>query len=171
MIVFVRKLSNRRNVKIIQDSISVENISADVVSDEFKTKKSTLSVWETTDDNIDLGVLAILLSSEHLDTMDFVILNKNTVENNGLSVVESDAESNPLKQATSIHRDICNLQIQDIPKLATVYKDAVSDEANIIRYTTSQIKLKIEQAVEKGWVDSSKVSEDIKKKIDALVHE
>jgi len=168
MAVLVRKLSKRRNADALRNSDNVDDLSADIVMQEFKTSKDTLSAWETAKDSIDLGVLAIALSSEHFDTMDFILLDKECAENTGLFVKPTKADANPLAQASEIHRDFYRLRLQDFRRLALVYKDAASDDANVVRYTKTDLERIIRDALRNGWVDSNKANDRMRKVIESL---
>lgn len=169
MSVLIRKLSNRRNIEFIHNSCLVDDIQADVVAEEFRTKGNKLSVWETDADEVDIGILAISLSSSRIETMDFIIMDKDIVENNSLCIMESKPEINPLKQADSIHRDISNLRLQDFQKLAKVYKEASKDEAGVIRYTAPKLRKIIKNALDRGWIDSANANGRIKETIEELL--
>ena len=168
MSVLIRKLSKKKNASIFRDSSNIDDVSADAVVQEFKTSGDTLSVWETTKDSIDLGILAVALSSEHIDTMDFIVLDKESTESIGLHIKATTAEANPLVHANEIHRDIVNLRLQDFHRLASVYRNAAIDNANILRYTKAQLHSKISEALKKGWIDSEKVNDKIRKVIDSI---
>ena len=168
MAVLVRKLNKRRNADALRNSANVDDLSADIVIQEFKTSGDTLSVWETAKECIDLGILAIVLSSEHFDTMDFILLDKECAVSTGLFVQPTKAETNPLAQANEIHRDFCSLRLQDFRRLALVYKDAASDAANVVRYTKTDLKRIIRDALKSGWVDSNKANDSMRNVIESL---
>jgi hypothetical protein len=51
MAVYIRKLANRRNVENIVNSANVEDVCADSISAEFRTKDNKLSIYKTTGAN------------------------------------------------------------------------------------------------------------------------
>jgi hypothetical protein len=168
MAVYIRKLANRRNVEDIFASDTIESINADSITAEFRTKENKLSIWETPDDDIDLGILAIALSSSKIDTMDFIILEKQTIEESGLTIEKSKPSSNPLVKAEGMHYDISDLRLRDFTRLASAYRVTSSDKARIKRFTKAQLKEKIGQAKINGLIDSENASEEIRKTIEGL---
>ncbi|MDR0621331.1 MAG: hypothetical protein LBJ61_05585 [Deltaproteobacteria bacterium] len=155
-------MANRRNVEDIVSANTLEDIQADSISAEFRTKDNKLSIWEIPDENIDLGVLAIALSSTKIDTMDFLILKKDMLERAGLIVEKSKPSPNPLIQANNMRHDISYLRMRDFARLATVYKEAGLDETHVFRYYKNDLTKKIKQAIYNGWINIDNGSKIIK---------
>jgi hypothetical protein len=168
MAVYIRKLANRRNVENILSSATVEDVCADSISAEFRTKGNRLSIWEAPDEDIDLGILAIALSSSKIEAMDFIVLAKQTLEKAGLTVEKSKPSANPLIQAEDMHYDISDIRLRDFARLTSVYKITGADEALIKRCAKAQLKEKIGRAKSNGWINSANANDEIKKTIDAL---
>jgi hypothetical protein len=168
MAVYVRKLAKKRSIECILHHDVVENICADSISDEFRTKDNKLSIWEIPDENIDLGILAIALSSSRIETMDFIVLTRSMIEEAGLTIEKTTSKQNPLIGASNMHYDISNLCLCDFARLASAYRCAGSDETRVKRYTQGELKEKISQAKNNGLIDSTNATDEIKKVIEAL---
>ena len=81
----VRKLAKREQLSQLNIPKSIEDIYADVPTNEFKTKDGTLSTWHIKSlDDIEDAVLAISLTSSKIDKMDFIIISTDILDQNGL---------------------------------------------------------------------------------------
>ena len=162
MAVFVRKLNARRNIDDIRCVENVKDTPADAITSEFKTKSNTLSVWHVAGKNAaEQGILAIALSSSHIETMDFVLFDEKTVLKNGLSVVRTSPGKNPYSPAEGMHFDISEMCLKSLSDICQLYRDI--DSSCIIRKTKSELKKLIIQAHRDGLIDTSAATDDLLK--------
>jgi len=167
MAVFVRKLNNRRNIDSIRRVKNVIEAPADAVTSEFRTKNNTLSVWQVADKTkAEQGILAIALSSSHIETMDFVIFDEDAVNNKGLLLVHTDPEKNPYSNAVKMHFDICDMRLHSLASICQIYKDV--DDSCIIRKTKSELRALILHANDAGLINPSKANDGVIKDLQEL---
>jgi hypothetical protein len=160
MAVFVRKLSNRKNIDSIRKAANVKDVQADAVTSEFKTKNNSLSVWRVVDKTAaEQGILAIALSSSHIETMDFVLFDEDSVNSNNLTAIHTFPAKNPYSDAAEMHFDISDMRLHSLSSICKMYKSI--DDSCIIRKTKSDLKNLIIKANSEGLINSSDANDDV----------
>ena len=164
MTLFIRKLNKRSNIDAIVSNEDVEDLEADVVTSEFRTQGNTLSVWEVNNkDNIVSGVLAIVLSSSRIETMDFILLESDQLESHGLKIASSTPGKNPFIYAKDMHYDISELCLRSLSFLSRLYKDVCKDIDCVIRLSKFELKEMIKNANKDGLIDASFINDTLRK--------
>lgn len=171
----VRKLNKRDQFSTLLAQERVEDIYADVPTCEFKTARGTLSTWliENLED-IDNAVLAIAVSSSKITKMDFIIIDTDLLDKNGLKYKRSYAGVElPIADLQDTHYDIIDISLKKLTNCATVYRTIYSQENDeeeklIIRFTESEIKEKLKKAISENRVDKNKASRPIRQVIEQL---
>lgn len=168
----VRKLLKRDQLSGILDEECVDDICADIPTNEFRTKNGTLSAWcIKSPDNIDDAVLAIAVTSSKISKMDFIIIDTQLLEQNGLKFVQSYAGIDlPIQDLQDTHYDITDITLKKLSNCAMVYKSIYEldsgEDKYIRRFTQHEIKEKLIHAFKESRIDKSKVSKPIREIID-----
>lgn len=171
----VRKLNKRGNLDILMQNDNVEDIFADVSTNEFRTTKGTLSTWIIDNiEDLDNAVLAIALSSTKITKMDFIIMDTKLLEGVNLNYKKTYAGIEiPIADLQDTHYDIIDVSVKKLVDCTKVYKSIYSNENQdeekyIIRVTEAEIKEKLKKAISDNRVDKNKASKHIKEVIEKL---
>ena len=160
MSLVVRKIEM---AKWTQNNISsVDDVSADAVTNCMKTKNNTLSVWEIPGeaDIID-AVLAMASQFDHPDTIDIAVLNRQEITDSGLVLQQIDGLT-PFKAFVEKHRDIVNLTYGSLGIMASLIMDTIRREA-CRRFTKGDIKRLVNEAVSSGRIAIGDLKDGMKK--------
>jgi hypothetical protein len=161
MAVYVRKI-NRGKLAQICAAKSLDETPADAITSEFRTRGNTLSTWKVKDkDSVEPGILAIALSSTHIDAMDFILLDEQAIEKNDLKICYTCPLASPYVDAHKMHYDLAELNLKSLYALTQLYMD--TGEENVIKLSKAQLKNMILEANAKGLVDASRANEDMQK--------
>ena len=171
----VRKINKRDQFSTLLAQDSVEDIHADVPTCEFKTAQGTLSTWliESLED-IDNAVLAIAVSSSKISKMDFIVIDTDILDQNGLAYKKTYAGIElPIADLQDTHYDIINISLKKLTNCATVYKTIYSQESVdvgkfLLRFSKTEIKEKLKKAISEDRVDKNKASKPIRQVIEQL---
>lgn len=159
MSLIVRKIERGKWMQ--NDILSGADVSADAITNCMKTRNNSLSVWEVSrEDQVDDVVLALASQSEHIETMDVVVLDRTTLINSGLQLQATDSPT-PIKELSQIHRDIVQLTYTSLGVLARITVDAMRNKTNH-RYTKGKIKNLIDNAIAAGRLKKEALKEDVK---------
>lgn len=171
----VRKINKRDQLNMLLESKNIEDIFADVPTSEFRTTKGTLSTWiiEKLED-LDNAILAIAVSSSKISKMDFIVIDTELLDKNGLEYKQTYAGIDiPIEDLQDTHYDIVNISLKKLANCVNVYKtillkEDVDEEKYIIRFTESEIKEKLKEAIMQNRVDKNKASKSIREIIEKL---
>jgi hypothetical protein len=171
----VRKLNKRDQLYQLVDSDSIEDIYADVPSNEFKTTKGTLSTWIIdTLDKLEDAVLAIAVSSTKISKMDFIVIDTELLVKNGLEYKKTYAGMDiPIPDLQDTHYDIMGVTLKKMMNCANVYKCIFAEESEevekyIVRFSEPQIKEMLKKAISENRVDKTKATKNIRETIEKL---
>jgi len=159
MSLIVRKIERG---KWMQNNIlSGADVSADAITNCMKTKNNSLSVWEVSrKDEVDDIVLALASQSEHIETMDVIVLDRTTLISSGLQLQETDSPT-PVRELSQRHRDIVQLTYLSLGVLARITVDAIRNNT-LQRYTRGKIKKLIDNAIAAGRLNREGLKENVK---------
>ncbi len=165
----VRKLNKRDSLNIIGQPCEVEKIVADAATTEFRTKKGTLSTWRIeclTD--LDEAVLAIVVTSTKIETMDFIIINTDYLDEQDLEYKQTYAGLDiAVPDLQESHDDIVDITIPKLINCTKVYKMILEvdndQEIYIVRYVEGDIKKLLSKAYSDSRIELEKLNKGIKK--------
>ncbi len=171
----VRKINKRDKLATLIASEFVEDIYADVPTNEFKTSEGTLSTWliERLED-INNAVLAIAVSSSKISKMDFIIIDTELLVENGLNYKKTYAGMElPIADLQNTHYDIVDISLKKLVNCTNVYKIIYSrenedEEIYIKRFAEPEIKEMLKKAICENRVDKNKASKYIRQVIEQL---
>ena len=164
----VRKIVKKNNLDNILESKDVNDIYADSIFSEFKTKENTLSTWEAKDKElIKTAILAIALTSSNIETMDFIILDKDCLKTYNLNTEYTDPGKIPLTNFQQNHVDIINLTLDSLRNLAQLYQNPLSCYC---RVTKSELEKSIKDAFSNSLIDISCANPTLSPKLSSILN-
>jgi len=141
-------------------------VSADAITNCMKTRDNSLSVWEIEEsEDLEKAVLAIASDGRHIDTMDFVILKLDDLENKRIEV-SSEPASTPVSEFNSNHRNILKLNYGSLGTVAElIAKEHIC--GSVHRFTHGRLVQMLASAAASGLlsVDDLRFSDKKKEKI------
>lgn len=167
----VRKLLKRENIAIMGLAESVESMYADAATSEFRSKAGTLSMWRVDDaTSIEDAVLAVVTSSSKFETMDFVIVNTDYLDEQDLQYIQSDPGPDmAVEDLRNRHYDVINITIPKLLNCTKVYRKIYKEDDNqerfIIRFVDGEIRDLLKKANRENRIDLSKLSRNIRKEV------
>ena len=153
---YVRKLDKPINLEKIKNSIDVNNIPSDILTQEFKTTNNTLSFWQCeTLEKIQDTFKAILLSATSGKVSQFIILEKAVLLNKGIDVDEESLGTTGYKGFGNLHVDLINLDYEKIGILLECIANISKLEDNkfIPKLDKDQVWTNIREVVEENALD------------------
>lgn len=162
MNLLVRKIDQAKWMQ--NDIIHGGDISADAITNCSKTTKNTLSTWKAkSEESLDDAVLAIVSGNKYLESIDVVILDAAELQASGLSLINSDGQT-PIQDLVNAHVDIQNLTYKTIGKFADHVVNSFKQE-KVKRYTKGKLKTILQEAIQSGRLDPSKIDTDLASKL------
>lgn len=158
----VRKIEKAKWMQ--NDVIGGEDISADAITNCMKTTGNTLSTWQIpVESDVSEALLAIVSGHQHLDTIDIVCLDRNSLESKGLTL-EATPGNTPIKDLVDLHVDISKLTYIT---LGVVGKDIVEEikKNKVMRYTKGMLKRLLNEAMLKGRFLKDDLNESLRNKL------
>lgn len=173
----VRKISRRENIDKIKNTNDIKELDADVIMQEFRTAQNAISTWsidELNNNCINQAVLAIATASSDLETMHFIIINTDYLEQLGLDMNAEKKGDTPVEDLREIHRDITNLKYGTIDKLIIMYNNIASEndaDKYIITKKRNEIKLIVKQALSQNRINIDASNDHIRPKLIKLIEQ
>lgn len=165
----VRKIMRSSNVPLLEDwpeNTLLGRISADVSTNEFRSKDSELSTWRIESmEELDQAAIAVALSGSRIEDIQLMAMDQSFIEKTfkiGLTEGETLA-----KRLRGTHRDIQGVTHDSLDILLVAYKDA-ADNKRCVRYLTQRLKELIKAELDIGEVDIEAASKPMKKDLNAL---
>ena len=171
MAYLVRKLLKRENIDLIGKAERAEDMFADAATSEFRTKGGTLSMWKIDSvDTLDEAVLAIVVTLTKVESMDFIVINTDYLDEENLEYKQTYAGIEiAVADLQNTHFDVVDITIPKLINCTCVYRkvfDEDKEEGNyIVRYAEHEIKDLLSKANQEGRLDFGKLNNGIKKAI------
>lgn len=152
---FDTKIETKKSLKSLLVKVGIikpfADVSADAITNCLKTNDNTLSVWEIEDETeINDAILALVTGKkqEKFSTIHYVIIDKNTLNNNGLTAVDFDGDT-VVEDLVKKHKNISNLSYSSLGLMKNIILDCISsNKVNTI--TRAQQKELVVSAIENG---------------------
>ena len=167
----VRKIIKRENIDEIGETANINEMYADAATYEFRSKNGMLSTWMIDSiEKINDAILAILVTSNKIDTMDFILLNTEVLKKYQLEYKRTYAGLDiAVPDLQDTHYDIYNITIPKLINCVSVYKDTfLSDnkqEIFIIRKIEQELINILKEAHENNRIVFEKLNKGVKKYI------
>lgn len=147
------------------------------VTNDLKTcKKNTLSVWEFEEnDNQMFNSLLVTIATtrESLQSLDFAVLRKSTLEENEINVDPVEGNS-PLKKFNCHHRNLSDLEIDDLKIVSSEILKYVCENENAdtgkLRVSASRLKIIMKEMIKNGDIELSELPEKFRIEIEEKAH-
>lgn len=162
MSLLVRKITLNKWMQT--DILSGASPSADAITGCTRTRDNALSVWGIdTEEELEDAILAIASVGDHLDKIDIVLLDRNSVEDSGL-LVQQVPGNTPYRDFVHKHYDLYRL---DYNSLGIVAQEIICSIRTEGRRTFTRGKLKkiVAEGIRSGKVSWQDLSEAIRKHI------
>ena len=140
---------------------------ADAVTADLRTSDNRLSLWAVPPDDppaIDEVVLAMCTSFDALDAVDFIFLEKEKLEHEGIQVDVSPMDIR-ITKPKAVHWDAVCLDVIRLGKFATMVKRTI-DSDQVKRITTSELKNIIRTAIQGNRLTLTDLKENVRRKIE-----
>ena len=162
MSLLVRKINKAKWLQV--DISTTDDVSADAITNCLKTTKNTLSVWKIdTEEDLEQAVIALVANQDHLDTIDVVILQEDSLNEYNLNIVASPGDT-PVESLVEAHRDIADLTFSRLGSVKDYIVERIRNE-HIKRFTVGNLKKLIKKSIEDGLLKKEDLKESIQKKI------
>lgn len=162
MTFLIRKIEKAKWMQ--NDVIGGGDISADAITNCMKTTGNKLSTWQiATESDVLEAILAIVSRHQHLDSIDIVMLNRESLEERGFTFEPSDGDT-PIKDLVDQHWDITLLTYTSLGSLG---KDIVEEfkKDNVKRFTKGKQKEILKDALSKGRFQQEDIDESLQKEL------
>jgi len=140
-----------------------EDAPADALGD-LRATDNILSVWSTGTDRSDLNaaLLAVASSRMRLDKLDYTLFDEEALGALGIPCIKTDGDSPQLAANGTLHRDLVQLTVQNVAKLAHMMMPLER-----VRVPEKQVRLMLVAALKDGLLDRSRISEGLLSQLDA----
>lgn len=135
---------------------------ADALQD-LRTKGNALSLWQVEDNgsNLDRVLAAIVSISDHLQTINYLMVDEQHVTSLNLKLVQSKGETHDAHANENWHFDLTQLSASDLANLAnTMLSHGQTDRRN-----DKSLASLLKGSVEKGYIDHSKLGDKVQARI------
>lgn len=158
----VRKINKAKWFQF--DILKFDEVSADAITNCLKTTGNTLSVLQIeSEEDIEKAVLAIVANQDHLETVDFVILDAQSLIDHNINIVFTPGDT-PVKSLVETHRDVTDLSYTKLGHVKEHLVQRIRVD-KIKRYTASSIKKILSKALSDGLIKREDLKESIREKI------
>ena len=143
----------------------IDKIPADgITSGCLKTERNNLSVWKIdSKDNLEEAVIAIVSSGDHIKAMDFIILDPESLTQNGISIVPREMDT-PYEAQKGNHLDLVELSYTEIGIIAHQVLNEIKAERDT-RYAEAELVDMLTKAANEGKLRLDLLAKNIKKRI------
>ena len=169
MAYLVRKLNKRDNIVSIGQATSIQNMVADAVTGEFRTKNGCLSTWRIEKlDALNEAILAIVVTSSKIERMDFIVIDTMFLDQQHFVYAQTYAGQDiAVPDLQDTHYDISEITISRLVDCAKLYQCVYRlddcQEKYIVRCAEGEIKDILKQAYNAQRIKMELLNNGIKK--------
>ncbi len=164
----VRKISRAKWEP--KEGLSAEEISADAVTVDLRTRDNSLSFWKCksdSDKSVEDVALAIASKAQCVEKVDLVWVADGKLRDDGQILKDTDGETY-VEDLVKKHVDVCMLDYVRLGKVARLVAAAI--KANQYRRLTKRrIAQLLATAVEQGRINFDDLEEGVKTKVQNLL--
>lgn len=166
MPLLARKITRSKWPKGELESVDINQLSADAITSCLRTSSNTLSTWEIEDESkINDVALALVTGSDFPDKMDIVVIDKDKLLEQGF-IIENTPGLTKVDDLKGCHKDLAYLNYATLGTFATLVVESLKYE-HVHRFTSTNLKKIVRQAIASGRLTLEDLSEDIREKIGA----
>jgi len=149
MSLLIRKINKAKWFQV--DIVNNSDVSADAITNCLKTTDNTLSVWNIENEEyLNNAILAIVSNQDHLETIDIVIIDQDSLENKNVNIVISPGNI-PILKLIDTHRDITDLTYSKLGFVKDFIVESIRND-QLKRYTVGSLKKILKNAIEEGYL-------------------
>lgn len=159
----IRKINKSKwfQINIIEDS----DVSADAITNCLKTTRNTLSVWAIeNEEDLNNAVLAIVSNQDHIETIDIVILNNSTLQDQDITIIASSGNT-PIESLRDIHRDLIDLTFSKLGIIKEHIVERIRSK-KLKRFTKGQLKKLLNDAINNGLLKLDDLNDSLRRKLE-----
>lgn len=166
MPVLVRKINVAKWRKIT--SSDIEDTPADAITGHcLKTSGDNLSTWKIdSKEKLTEGVLAIVSAQDNHEALDVVCFSPESLVDDGLKLEETDGRT-AIKSFIKNHIDISELNYKKLGVIAGYIINEVKNN-RAIRFTSSELKKLLLEALDNGLLEKDDLSDDLRDKLSVI---
>jgi len=153
-----------------KEEFSSEEIPADAVTVDLRTKDNSLSFWECKSgsrENIEEVALAIAAAGNYIERLDLVWIADEKFQEDGQTWKYSEGRT-PLEDFAKHHVDVYRLDYVRLGKIASQITAAINAGKHL-RLTKGSLTKLLVTAVKQGRIDLDRLEEKIKTEIRNLI--
>ena len=161
MSILVRRINRAKWQQIINEDDTSDS-SADAITNCLKTTNNDLSVWKIdTIEGLENAILALITGSQQtkLSTLHYVLLDENVVLEKGLSLKESEGDTN-VESLKNTHKDISKLTYKRLGIIKDLIIEQLENDDETF-FTKSKLKEILKKAIHDGKVSKNSLHPDL----------
>lgn len=167
MSIFARKVARAKWGECT--SLSKDDIPADAVTADLKTKDNALSFWRcdsNADDDLKEAVLALAAAGDRIDRMDIAFIDESAFSDAGLRI-EATPGKTPVETLRESHRDVTHLDLVRLGSVASLVASACRRNS-VRRFDKTAVRACLEEAIQRGRVQREALHQDLVADLDRL---
>lgn len=141
MSMMVRMLEKQKWASVNLSTEDHTKTPADAITSDLRTRSNTLSLWLiNTRDELVNAVLALAVGRKQITRLDVMILEKDIIEEKGLTVVNSpESGLSPIEEYNDYHYDLIGMDYLKLGILSEIILDNLDNPENCIRFDKKDI--------------------------------
>lgn len=145
---FVRKINRAKwnETEALKDETDINKLNADYLATCLRTQQGVISLWKI-DDPSEIKDVAVAICSvgEHIDKVDFVLLDDKELQSIGIIPQNEPEGTSKIKEK---HYKVENLNYKKIGSLACLILDTINNKENgYIRIKSPEVKQLLLEAI------------------------
>ena len=142
-------------------------VPADAITIDSKTQSNTLSLWKIDSrDELDDGVLAILLAQEKIETLDVILMEFDKVEKSDLVLKPTDGRT-PYISYRENHMDLVDMTYESLGTYSEIMRDSFKSKM-VRKYTLDELNTLLKNRININNIDVDQLNPKMKNKLEAL---
>ena len=149
-----------------REELEADEIPADAVTVDLRTKENSLSFWRCptdTDSDVEKVALAIAAAGQRVDRLDIVWMADEDFQNDG-HVLRNTEGSTPLADMAAMHVDVARLDYVRLGKVARQVNAALEGDRHR-RLTRARVKNLIREAVGQGRINRGDLHDKLRAEV------
>lgn len=144
------------------DGFASDELPADHVGKELRTKRNTLSFWSADGperQDVREAALALVLSLSRLDAIDLTWVKKKDLESDGIAFAATPGETK-LTDRVDTHFDAVTLDVRRLGTVAGHIATSVREHTRVWKLTKQDVTKLVASAVDEGRVGLANLPKD-----------
>lgn len=150
----------------INKGINIEDLGANTITQELKTKDNTLSLWAV--DNTEDVVLAMVSNANRIDDMYTLRIEDEILEGSDLEIINEHGNSK-IKDLNKFHYNIINLNYKKLADVSKVIIEALKKDDNLEMYLKKDIIQILKKAILEKRLNPKTLHPNIREELEKAV--